>query len=78
MIILDLKETVYQTIEEIKTNNNPVTLNSLFKEDLGIDSIKGFKLMMSLEKKNIVFKNVQITSLNTVKELIDVLEFKNE
>lgn len=74
---MNIKEEVYKAIIEIKTNDIEIKDDSLFKEDLGIDSIKGFKLLMLLDKKNIVFKKELPNEIKTVNDLIMALEEKH-
>lgn len=71
---MDIKEELYLVIKNY--TKNEIDDNKLLKEDLGIDSIKGFKLLMELEKKNITLKDGYLKQILTVNDLISCLEEK--
>jgi len=71
---MDIKEELYLAIKNY--TKSEIDDNKLLKEDLGIDSIKGFKLLMELEKKNITLKDGYLKQILTVNDLISCLEEK--
>ena len=71
---MDIKEELYLTLKNY--TKSEIDDNKLLKEDLGIDSIKGFKLLMELEKKNITLKDGYLKQILTVNDLISCLEEK--
>ena len=71
---MDIKEELYLAIKNY--TKGEIDDNKLLKEDLGIDSIKGFKLLMELEKKNITLKDGYLKQILTVNDLISCLEEK--
>ena len=73
---MNIRDEIYQAIRDIKPEINELNDESLFKEDLGIDSVKGFRLLMALEKKNIVFKEETNKSIVKVIDLIESMEIK--
>ena len=73
---MDIREEIFEAIKEIKPEIVELNVESLFKEDLGIDSVKGFRLLMTLEKKNIAFKEETNKSIVKVIDLIESMEIK--
>ena len=71
---MDIKEELYLLLKNY--TNKEIDDNKLLKEDLGIDSIKGFKLLMELEKKNIGLKEGYIKQILTINDLLSCLEEK--
>ena len=71
---MNIKEELYLVIKNY--TKNEIDDNKLLKEDLGIDSIKGFKLLMELEKKNITLKDGYLKQISTVNDLLSCLEEK--
>lgn len=71
---MEIRDIVYEEIKKIvDTDFNDDTL---FKEDLGLDSFKALNLLMSLDNKGISFKNERLNSVKSIGELIDSLEWK--
>ena len=71
---MNIKEELYLVLKNYPKNE--IDDNKLLKEDLGIDSIKGFRLLMELEKKNITLKDGYIKQILTVNDLLSSLEEK--
>ena len=71
---MNVKEELYLLLENY--TNKEIDDNKLLKGDLGIDSIKGFKLLMELEKKNIALKDGALKQILTVNDLLSCLEEK--
>ncbi len=71
---MNVKEERYLLIK--KYTNEEIDDNKMLKEDLGIDSIKGFKLLMELEKKKIGLKDGALKQILTVNDLLSCLEEK--
>jgi acyl carrier protein len=64
--------------EQLSLNPDEVTEESNFKEDLGVDSLDLFELLMSLEEEyGFEIPAEDLEGLQTVGDLIDYLQ-KNE
>ncbi|HCQ89086.1 MULTISPECIES: acyl carrier protein [unclassified Clostridium] len=54
-----------------------VTLNSTFSDDLGVDSLELFEVIISLEEEfNIEIPNEEIEDIKDVKGIVDYIEKK--
>ncbi|WP_461613523.1 acyl carrier protein [Clostridium sp. Marseille-QA1073] len=54
-----------------------VTLNSTFNDDLGVDSLELFEVIISLEEEfNIEIPNEEIEDIKDVKGIVDYIEKK--
>lgn len=54
-----------------------VTLNSTFSDDLGVDSLELFEVIISLEEEfNIEIPNEEIEDIKDVKGIVDYIERK--
>lgn len=73
---MEIEKIVFEALRELIGDDKEIKMDSFFNKDLGIDSIKGFRLMLYLEKKGLVFKNGPIANINQVKDLVSSLEFK--
>ena len=71
---MEIRDVVYEEIKKIVDVD--FDDNTLFKEDLGLDSFKALNLLMSLDNKGISFKNERLNSVKSIGELIDSLEWK--
>ena len=71
---MSVKDIVYEEIK--KYTDFEFCDNSLFKEDLCINSYKAVQLMMGLERRGVVFKAGMLPAIKKVSDLIDCLEFK--
>ncbi|MBQ1316733.1 MAG: acyl carrier protein [Lachnospiraceae bacterium] len=60
--------------EQLQIDENTITRESDFKEDLGADSLDLFELMMSFEDKYNIDSATDLTQIRTVGDLIDFLE----
>jgi len=60
--------------DQLQIDENTITRESDFKEDLGADSLDLFELMMSFEDKYNIDSATDLTQIRTVGDLIDVLE----
>lgn len=78
MKIMDIKEEVYQEIKKIIGDDVNFNDDSLFKEDLGIDSYKAVTILLNLDKKKITFKNEDLPSVKSIKDLLNVLVYYGE
>ena len=72
---MDIRGELYQEIKNVIGDNVTFNDDSLFKEDLGIDSYKAIALLVALDKKKITFKQDKLPSIKTVKDLLNVLEY---
>ena len=71
---MEIRDIVYEEIKKIVDVD--FNDNTLFKEDLGLDSFKALKLLINLDNRGISFKTEKISSVKTVGELISSLEIK--
>ena len=71
--MVNIKEEVYKEIRKIVGNDVNFNDDSLFKEDLGIDSYKAVTILLNLDKKQISFKSDNLTSVRTIKDLLESL-----
>ena len=71
---MGIRDIVYEEIKKIVDVD--FDDNTLFKEDLGLDSFKALNLLISLDNKGISFKTERLNSIKSVGELINSLEFK--
>ena len=71
---MEIRDVVYEEIKKIVDVD--FDDNTLFKEDLGLDSFKALNLLISLDNKGISFKTERLNSIKSVGELINSLEFK--
>ncbi len=60
--------------DQLQIDENTITRESDFKEDLGADSLDLFELMMSFEDKYNIDSATDLTQIRTVGDLIDFLE----
>ena len=71
---MNKKEILYELINKYKNNDIEENDNLKLKEDLGINSIEGLKIMMELENKGLSFIDGKIGFINTVSDFINVLK----
>lgn len=71
----NIREEVYNEIKKAVGDDISFNDDSLIKEDLGIDSYKAVNILFNLDKKKISFKSEKISSVKTVKDLIDSLVY---
>ncbi len=66
-----LKEII---AEELSVDEDEITLETSFKEDLGADSLDLFELIMTLEEEyDIEIPVEELTDLDTIGDVIDFL-----
>ena len=73
--MINIKEEVYKEIKNFIGNDVDFNDDSLFKEDLGIDSYKAVNILLNLDKKQISFKDENLPSIKTVKDLLESLTY---
>ena len=73
--MVDIKEEVYKEIRNVVGEDVNFNDDSLFKEDLGIDSYKAVNVLLNLDKKHISFKSENLPSIKSVKDLLDSLVY---
>ncbi len=73
--MIDVRKEVYKEIKNVIGDDVDFNDDSLFKEDLGIDSYKAVTILLNLDKKKIGFKSDNLPSIKTVKDLLDSLTF---
>lgn len=73
--MINIKEEVYKEIKNVIGNDVDFNDDSLFKEDLGIDSYKAVNILLNLDKKQISFKDENLPSIKTVKDLLESLTY---
>ena len=69
-----MKEKIYACIRKYVDDEIEITDNSLFKEELGIDSYKALALILDLNAEGITFKDEKLPSIKTVSDLLNVLK----
>lgn len=73
---------VFEKVKKIITDQlgleeAEVTLNSTFSDDLGVDSLELFEVIISLEEEfNIEIPNEEIEDIKDVKGIVDYIEKK--
>ena len=72
-------EKVKEIIEEkLSLDNAEITMETSFKDDLGVDSLDLFELVMALEEEfGTEIPTEDLTELTTVGAVIDYIEKKN-
>ena len=75
---MDIKQEVYNEIRKIVGDEVEFNDDSLVKEDLGIDSYKAVTVLLNLDKKKIAFKNDNVPSVKTVRDLLNSLTYYGE
>jgi acyl carrier protein len=73
---MDKKEIIYEVVNKYKNTDIEINDDLKLKEDLGINSIEGLKIMLDLEEKGLSFVGGNIGSINTISDLINVLKVK--
>jgi acyl carrier protein len=74
-----MKDEIFQKVAKAISENNKIplediTINSTF-EDLGMDSLDGITILNELENAyNITLPNEVVTTLKSVKEVVDALD----
>lgn len=64
-------------VEELSVEDDEITLDTSFKEDLGADSLDLFELIMALEEEyDIEIPVEELTDLETVGDVIEFLKEK--
>ena len=72
-----LDEMKKMLAEQLNCDENEITADTSFKDDLGADSLDLFELVMALEDEyNIEIPAEELTELNTVGDVIDYLRDK--
>lgn len=71
---MEIRDIVYEEIKKIVDVD--FNDNTLFKEDLGLDSFKALNLLITLDNRGISFKTEKLNSVKTIGELIGSLEIK--
>lgn len=70
-----LKEII---VEELGVNENEVTLDASFTDDLGADSLDLFELVMAMEDAfNVKIPNEDLPQIKTVRDAVEYIE-KNQ
>lgn len=65
--------------EQLSIEEEEVQLNSTFTDDLGVDSLEIFEIVMSLEDEfNIEIPNEDIENMKTVGDIVKYVELKIE
>ncbi|WP_035293004.1 acyl carrier protein [Clostridium sp. KNHs214] len=65
--------------EQLSIEEDEVQLNSTFTDDLGVDSLEIFEIVMSLEDEfNIEIPNEDIENMKTVGDIVKYVELKIE
>ena len=75
MTIMNIKEEVYLEIRKVVGDDVDFNDDSLIKEELGINSYKAINILLNLDKKKIAFKNENIPTIKTVKDLLESLAY---
>ena len=73
--MIDIREEVYKEIKNVIGDDVDFNDDSLFKEDLGIDSYKAVSILLNLDKKQISFKSDNLPNIKTIKDLLNVLVY---
>ena len=72
-----LDEMKKMLAEQLNCDENEITADTSFKDDLGADSLDLFELVMALEDEyNVEIPAEELTELNTVGDVIDYLRDK--
>ena len=72
-----LEEMRKMIAEQLSCDENEITADTSFKDDLGADSLDLFELVMALEDEyNVEIPAEELTDLNTVVDVIDYLKNK--
>ena len=72
-----LEEMRKMIAEQLTCDENEITADTSFKDDLGADSLDLFELVMALEDEyNVEIPAEELTDLNTVGDVIDYLKNK--
>lgn len=71
-------ETIKKIIsEQLNIEEDKITEDSSFKEDLGADSLDLFELVMALEEEfNVEIPSEDLENLSTVKDVMDYVASK--
>ena len=72
---MNIKEEVYKEIKNIVGDDVEFNDDSLFKEDLGINSYKAITILLNLDKKKISFKSDNLPAIKTVRDLLNSLVY---
>lgn len=73
-VLEQVKEVI---VEQLGVEEDAITLESSFKDDLGADSLDLFELVMALEEKyEIEIPSEELESLLTVGEVVKYIENK--
>jgi len=63
--------------EQLNVEENVITINSSFKDDLGADSLDLFELVMALEEEfNVEIPSEDLANITTVEAVINYLQEK--
>jgi acyl carrier protein len=63
--------------EQLSCNEDEITMDTNFKDDLGADSLDLFELVMALEEEyDVEIPSEDLTNINTVEDVINYLKDK--
>ncbi len=63
--------------EQLSCNEDEITMDTNFKDDLGADSLDLFELVMALEEEyDVEIPSEDLTNINTVEDVINYLRDK--
>lgn len=63
--------------EQLSCNEDEITMDTNFKDDLGADSLDLFELVMALEEEyDVEIPSDDLTNINTVEDVINYLRDK--
>lgn len=73
-------ERVKKIIEnQLEINSEDIRLESSLKDDLGIDSLEIFEIVMEMEDEfNVEIPNEDLEDMETIQDVVDYLESKVE
>lgn len=62
-------------VEELSAEENEVTLEASFQDDLGADSLDLYELVMAIEDTfGVTIPNEELVNIKTVKDAVDFIE----
>ena len=65
--------------EQLSCNEDEITMDTNFKDDLGADSLDLFELVMALEEEyDVEIPSEDLTNINTVEDVINYLKDKGK
>lgn len=63
--------------EQLSCNEDEITMDTNFRDDLGADSLDLFELVMALEEEyDVEIPSEDLTNINTVEDVINYLKDK--